>query len=223
MIAYGEFSRNSALKREQCARVVHTVRHEVVASWPGNSNQLNFMHVPRADLLRKNRHVTRGILSLSHVLENQSYYYRLLARKIAQAVITLRQFLYIRYILRTFLIFLLKDARIIEGSVSTVLLEIDVEKHFSLFNINKTVTDLVLVIFSRELFFIHVKISHSYTRNYLKIWKDKILKSVITWYEMGQQTTQSKNVCLKLSENKSIVYRYWQLCCMIVMWDTYNT
>lgn len=53
-----------------------------------------------------------------------------LAKKITEAVITFPQFLYIRYILRTFLIFLLKEARIIVRSVSTVLLEIDVESTF---------------------------------------------------------------------------------------------
>ena len=177
------------------------------------------MHVPRADLLRKNGHVTRGKLSLSHVLPTHGLIFGEKNRSGSHHPPSIS--IYQIYFKNLFNFLAQRGSYYSEVSFHCTFRNRRWKALFLKYQEN--VTDLVLVIFSRELFFIHVKISHSYTRNYLKIWKDKILKSVITWFEMGQQTTQSKNVCLKLSENKSRLYRYWQLYCMIVMWDTYNT
>ena len=133
------------------------------------------------------------------LIEKPSCYHQLtatfLARKIAQSVITLRQFL---YTLRTSLILWLKDGCLTVWEVSTKLLEIDVGR--CVFVLQTRWYSLILS--SRADTLVHLKIIHSYTRYHLKIWKDKILKSIITWYQMGKQTAQSKKVCLKLSENK---------------------
>ena len=70
--------------------------------------------------------------------------------------------------------------------------------------------DPITINFFSFRWFVFLNINHSYTHDYVKIWKQEF-SSLIRWSEMGQQTAQVQEVYYKVSLRKVLLYtRYYK-------------